>query len=369
LADNNKERFPLCESCAERQGDETQEFGPAKGEEDCFICRGLTSRFPEIERSVVRRARGYQFRTFSIGVIIPAGIQEREDQLRSDLKIRGRETIKTQLGRGISDAVRREMKRKVDRQHPDITVLVDLQRDALSVTAKSIFVYGRYTKPPGISQRRELCERCKGRGCQECQSGYRKGISVEEILEDRLGRLLHSTKAKFTWLGSEDPESTVFPPGRPFIAEVKDPRKRQLPTRLSARTGSGMMKVTGLKVLRGKPTAIPSFTFKTRAFIQPESPIEEVPAGLAKAMKAAPIQFRNNKGKTVHKKVYSLKVERKGRGLVAEIKLDGGLPVKRLISGGSVSLSLAELFKTPLGCQRFDILRVWESGGFKFGKI
>jgi tRNA pseudouridine synthase 10 len=365
LAD--RERFPLCESCAERQGDQAG-FSPARGV-DCFICRGLTSRFPDIERSVVRRAKGYQFRTFSIGVIVPRGIQEREDQLRSDLKIRGRETIKTQLGRGISDTLKRQMKRKIDRQHPDITILVDLQRDALVVTAKSIFVYGRYTKPPGVSQRRELCERCKGRGCQECQSGYKKGVSVEEVLEDRLGRILRSTKARFTWLGSEDPESTVFPPGRPFIAEVKDPRRREVPPRLAARTGRGMIRVTGLKVLRGKPTAIPSFTFRTRAFIQPESRIEGFPAGLAKAMKGAPIQFRNNKGKTVHKKVYSVKIGRRGAGLVADIKLDGGLPVKRLISGGSVSLSLAELLKTPLSCQRFDILRVWESGSFKFGKI
>jgi tRNA pseudouridine synthase 10 len=365
LAD--KEKFSLCESCAERQGDQI-EFSPAKGE-GCFICRGLTSRFSDIEHSVVRRAKGYQFKTFSIGVIIPRGIQEREDQLRSDLKIRGRETIKTQLGRGISDIVKKQMKRKIDRQHPDVTILVDLQRDALVVTAKSIFVYGRYTKPPGVSQRRELCEKCKGRGCEECQSGYKKGISVEEILEDRLGKILHSTKAKFTWLGSEDPESTVFQPGRPFIAEVKDPRKREVPPRLVARTGKGMMKITGLKVLKGKPTAIPSFTFKTRAFIQPEKRIEDLPAGLVRAMKGIPIEFRNNKGKTVHKKVYSVKIEKRGAGLVAEIKLDGGLPVKRLISGGSVSLSLAELLKTPLSCQRFDILRVWESGGFKFGKI
>jgi len=83
-------------------------------------------------------------------------------------------------------------------------------------------------------------------------------------------------------------------------------------------------------------------------------------------VKNAPIQFRNNKGKTVHKRVYSLKIQRRGQGLVAEIKLDGGLPVKRLVSGGSVSLSLSELFGTPLNCQRFDILRVWESGKFKF---
>ena len=210
--------------------------------------------------------------------------------------------------------VRRQMKRKVDRQHPDVTILVDLHRDTLAVTAKSLFVYGRYTKPPGVSQRRELCERCRGRGCQECPVGLQEGRQRRgRSWEDRLGRALHSTKAKFTWLGSEDQESTVFPPGRPFIAEVKDPRRRGLPPRLAARTGKGMMKVTGLKVLRGKPTAIPSFTFKTRAFIQPESPIEGLPAGLAKAMQGAPIEFRNNKGKTVHKKVYSVRIGKKGQ--------------------------------------------------------
>jgi tRNA pseudouridine synthase 10 len=363
LAD--KGRFSLCDACAERQGGDRREFGSAQGE-DCFVCRGLTSRFSEIGRGVVRRARVYQFKTFSVGVIVPKGIQERDDQLRSDLRIRGRETIKSQLSRGISELVKGKTKRKVDRQHPDITILVDLDREAVTVTAKSIFVYGRYTKPPGISQRRELCERCKGRGCGECQSGYKKGLSVEEVLEDRLGKILHSAKAKFTWLGSEDPGSTVFPPGRPFIAEVKDPRRRGVPPRLVARTGVGAMKVAGLKVLRGKPTSVPSFTFKTRAFIKPERRIEGLPAGLAKALKGAPIQFRNNKGKSVQKKVYSVKIERRGLDLVAEIKLDGGLPVKRLISGGSVSLSLAELLKTPLDCQRFDILRVWESAKFQF---
>lgn len=262
--------------------------------------------------------------------------------------------------------MKRRTKGKVDRQHPEITILVDLDRDAVAVTAKSIFVYGRYTKPSGITQRRELCERCRGRGCEACESGYKKEVSVERVLEDRLGKILRSTKSKFTWLGSEDAESAVFPPGRPFIAEVKDPKKRAVPSRLVARTGKGAMKVTGLKLLKGKPTSIPSFTFKTRVFIEPEGRIEELPAGLAKAMKGAPIQFRNNKGKTVYKRVYSVKIQERNPGLVAEIKLDGGLPVKRLISGGSVSLSLAELLRTPLNCQRFDILRVWESGKFKF---
>ena len=196
--------------------------------------------------------------------------------------------------------------------HPDATILVDLDREAVQVTAKSIFVYGRYTKPPGVSQRRELCERCRGRGCGECESGYKKGVSVEEVLDRRLGRILHSRTAKFTWMGSEDSESMVFPPGRPFIVEVKDPRRREVPTRLVARTGRGTVKVTGLKVLKGKPTSVPSFTFKTRAFILPEAPVRAIPPGLAKALRAGPIQFRNNKGKTVYKKVYSSESRRRG---------------------------------------------------------
>ncbi len=361
------ERYALCSTCAERQGKQAQ-FETARGT-GCFICRGLTSRFPEIGRVVVGRVRRYHFKTFSIGVIVPSGIQEREDQLRSELKVRGEETIKSQLGRTISDAVRKRTRRRVDRQHPDITALVDLDRDTITVTARSVFVYGRYTKPSGVPQRRELCDRCRGRGCEACQSGYKKGVSVEEVLEKRLGKILRSPRAKFTWLGSEDAESAVLAPGRPFVAEFKGPKRRRVPRVIAARTGKGTVTVSRLKLLKGKPVSVPSFTFKTRVFIKPESRLQDLPDGLGNTMRGALIRFRNNKDKIVEKKVYSLSVQKRGAGLVAEIKLDGGLPVKRLISGGSVSLSLAELLKTPLSCQRFDILRVWESGSFKFGKI
>lgn len=359
--------FRLCDACASRQGDRTDiERVESR---DCFICGGLTSKFPKVERSVIRRAESYQFKTFSIGVIVPRGIQEREDQLRSDLKVRGMESIKSQLSRNVSQAIGKEMKRKVDHRHPDVTILVDLERGVIDVASRSIFVYGRYTKPSGVSQRRELCESCGGKGCGECDSGYRRVVSVEGILEKRLGRVLHSNRAKFTWLGSEDPSSRVFPPGRPFIAEVKGSRRREVPTRISARTGKGMMNVVGLRVLRGRPASIPGFTFKTRAYILPGGRVERIPRGLSKALTTSPIQFRNSKGKTVNKRVYRVSVKKRGALLVAEVKLDGGLPVKRLVSGGAVSISLAELLKMPLDCQRFDILRVWESGSFKFGTI
>jgi tRNA pseudouridine synthase 10 len=360
--------FSLCKVCAARQGADFTSFELVKAK-SCYICGGLTSRIATAGEKVLRGAKRYQFKTFSIGMILPSGVQEREDQLRSDLRMRGRMTIKSELTGEIADLVGRRMRKKVDRLHPELTVLVNLDNDAVGIAAKSIFIYGRYTKPRGVSQRRTLCDRCWGRGCDECDSGYAKIPSIEKAVGDRFLRLLRSPRVKFTWLGSEDTDSTVFPPGRPFVVEVKSPMKHKMPARMVLRTGAGTVKVTGLRRLRGKPSSIPAFTFKTRAFLESETPVKPMMSEL-KGMRNWMVQYENNKGKTVYKKVHQLRVvTAKGRRLTVEIKLDGGLPVKRLVNGDSVSPSLSELLKTPLSCQRFDILRVWESGGFEFGKV
>jgi len=358
----------LCEVCAARQRTDFTGFELVKSK-SCYICGGLTSRIAMVGEKVLRSAKRYQFKTFSIGMILPSGVQEREDQLRSDLRIRGRMTVKSELTGEIADLVERRMRKKVDRLHPELTVLVNLDDDMVDMAAKSMFVYGRYTKPRGVSQRRTLCDRCWGRGCDECDSGYAKIPSIEKAVGDRFLKLLRSHRIKFTWLGSEDPDSIVFPPGRPFVVEVKSPMKHRIPPMMVLRTGAGAVRVTGLRRLRGKPSSIPAFTFKTRAFLESEVPFKPMKSEL-KGMKNSLVQYKNNKGKTVYKKVHQLRIlTARGRRLTVEIKLDGGLPVKRLVNGDSVSPSLSEVLKTPLSCQRFDILRVWESGGFEFGKI
>jgi len=312
---------------------------------------------------------GYEFETFSIGMVLPAGLQEREDQLRSQLRLRGRSTIKSQLSGKIGSFIQSELDKEVDRLHPDLTAVVDLATDTVKLTTKSIFLYGRYTKPRGLSQRRDVCERCNGRGCGACDGGYAKAASLEAIIERKLVRLLGAQRIKFTWFGSEDPESLVYPPGRPFIAEVKNPKKRRVPYRLALRTGRGLARVSGLKALKGRPLSIPSFSFETRAFIESREPVDEG-AIRSKGVKGTIlVEYRNNKDKVVTKRVYRMRLRARGTRLVADIKLDGGLPVKRFVGGDSVSPSLSELLKTPLRCQRFDILKVWESGELKFGKI
>ena len=329
----------------------------------------MTSRIDPIVRKALRAIDRQQFETFSTGTIIPAEIQEREDVLRSELKIRGGETMKSQLSRIIAQAVSTETGRTVDRFRPDITILVDLGVSSVQTQARPIFVHGRYTKPRGIPQRRYFCESCNGRGCHVCSgSGYVLEPSVESVIGSKLSRLTGSSKAKFTWIGSEDADSQVLPPGRPFVVELKTPTKRQVPSRLNLRTGKGILRLSSLRVLADRPTKLPGFVIKTRIFIDGSEKVSNARLGdMQRKMRGVAVRFESSKGKTVYKKIHSIKTKTIGKSLVSEVKMDGGLPVKRFVSGESVSPSISEFLKTTLKCRSFDILRVWEIGGFEFG--
>jgi len=368
VVDQDDRRYVLCDTCAQRQGREIDRFKLSKESRECFVCGGLCDGVDRLAQKALKKAERYAFESFAVGIILPAEMQEREDQLRSEFKIRGLETIKAQIARKISDTIKRRTRKGMDLLHPDLTFLIDVRDHSVNLNAKSLFIYGKYTKPRGVSQRRTFCEKCYGRGCDNCgNSGFATTPSVEAVIDKRLRKALRSMRTKFTWLGSEDRDSTVFHPGRPLVMEAKNPVKRTIPKRLVLRTGKGNVSVTHLRVLKSRPTSTPAFVFRTRATIHADGPVSPTDVRqLATAMRDIPVQYRNSKGRTVYKKVYSVRAKSRGKAITAEIKMDGGLPVKRLITGESVTPSVSEFLRTTLSCERFDILRVWELGDFGF---
>jgi tRNA pseudouridine synthase 10 len=353
--------FRLCRSCRDRQGT-GEPYLALTGENDgCFVCRGMSGNLGGVTGKIISSMRRFEFRTFSVGLVLPHGVQEREDMLRSELKIRGGETIKSEIAGVLAKAVVKGMggRKRVNRLDPDVTVLVDIGEGSVAVASKPLFLYGRYTKPRGVAQRRLFCEGCNGRGCEECQgTGYSASPSVEGLVSKRLGALLGSKRFKFTWFGSEDPDSKVFPPGRPMVIESKNPRRRHPPRALRLKTGAGGMSVSGIRVV-DKKFERPTFVFVTRAVISAERRVSgEDVRKLQREMRNAMVRYRNNKGRLVDKKIYFVKASARGKRMTAEIKLDGGLPVKRLVSGEAVSPSFSESVGTPLRCERFDIIRV-----------
>ena len=361
---------PLCRLCRERQGRAVSELKTPAGTR-CYICEGLMDDIEKTAAKVVAKVRRYEFGTFSVGLSMPEGVQEREDEYRSNLKLKGNETVRVQAARLIAAQVAEALGKRIDRGRPDLTAVVDLSSGGVSVSSKSVYFYARYTKPRGVPQKRGFCDACSGRGCDKCRgTGFDLAPSVEGQLRRRLEAACGTDRMKFTWLGSEDRESRVNPPGRPFVAELKSPVKRSVPRRFSLRTGRGLVRVSRGKALPSKPTRLPSFTFKTLIKAEAASaPMDEDMAAFGRVFRQAEVRFDRPHEKPTSKMVHSARVRRRGRSISVEAVLDGGLPVKRFVSGELVSPSVSEVLKTEVRCRTFDILEVKETGEFGFGKI
>ena len=361
--------YRLCGYCVQRQGGS----GPLEVVEgsSCFVCEGLMERVPAMAEAAARKVRRYQFKTFAVGVSLPEGIQDREDELRSDLRLKGNETIKTQTARLIAAHVSGKLRKRIDRLRPDLTLLVNAGTGGVAASSRPVFFYGRYTKPRGVSQKRELCPSCSGIGCSKCgKTGFERKPSVEELLRRKLSGLSGSDKMTFTWLGSEDRESRVFPPGRPFVVEVKNPVKRVFLRTFAAKYRGGQVSVSAGKVLPAKPVRLPTFRFRTEILATASSKVSvEALAGLRSAFRRTTVRFERPHDRPAWKTVYRADATIRGRTLVIQAELDGGLPVKRFVSGELVSPSVSEVLKTEVRCRRFDICGVTETGKFEIGEV
>jgi tRNA pseudouridine synthase 10 len=328
-------------------------------------------RVPAMAGAAARKVRRYQFETFAVGISLLESIQEREDELRSDLRLRGNETIKTQAAKLIAAHLSASLRKHIDRLRPDLMLLVSLGTGEVTISSRPVYFYGRYTKPRGASQKRELCPSCSGTGCSRCgKTGFERKPSVEDLLRKKFSSFSGSNRMTFTWLGSEDRESKVFPPGRPFIVEVKNPVKRVFPHAFAARYRGGQVSVSAGRVLPAKPVRLPSFRFKTDILATASSKVEaEDLAGLRSAFSRTTVRFERPHDKPASKMVYAADATAKGRTLIIHAELDGGLPVKRFVSGELVSPSVSEVLKTEVRCRRFDICRVTETGKFEIGEV
>jgi tRNA pseudouridine(54/55) synthase len=307
--------YRLCGYCVQRQGGS----GPIEVVEgrSCFVCEGLMERVPALAEAAARKVRRHQFETFTVGVSLPEGIQEREDELRSDLKLKGNETIKTQTAKLIAAHLSTRLRKRVDRLRPDLTLLVRPGMGEVVVSSRPVFFYGRYTKNRGVSQKRELCPDCLGSGCSKCgRTGFERRPSVEGLLHRKLLGFSGSDRMTFTWLGSEDRESKVFPPGRPFIAEVKSPVKRVFPRRFAARYRGGQTSVSAGRVLSAKPVRLPTFKFRTEILATAATKVPaEALARLHPAFRRTAVMFERPHDRPAWKMVYRADLTAKGRTL------------------------------------------------------
>ena len=142
-------------------------------EDSCYVCAGAMTLVKPLSDDIVVELKKYDYDTFLVGASVPHTILDNDDELRSRFKIKGRDSIKSQITKMLSQKVKTQTGKTVNYSKPDLTILASMGDRQISINLRSIWLAGKYVKlKRGLPQRSSACGICNGLGCAEC--GYRE---------------------------------------------------------------------------------------------------------------------------------------------------------------------------------------------------
>jgi tRNA pseudouridine synthase 10 len=132
--------------------------------------------------------------------------------------------------------------------------IVDTRFGYVTLDISPVFIYGRYRKlSREIPQTLWPCKRCRGKGCDRCDgTGKMYPTSVQELIGDPILKELEAREHLFHGMGREDIDVRMLGTGRPFVLEVRDPKRRTLDLekmkgRIEREAGGGI-EVLGMRI-------------------------------------------------------------------------------------------------------------------------
>ena len=369
LANSILQKHDLCENCLGRLfsknlglssnkllGKKLKEN--KKNKKKCFICKNLFENLDFFLKLMLNTSSNYSFSTFSVGALIKPSIVDRDDYVRSKFKLKGIDSVKTDLTRELGKLFSRKTKKKIDFSDPDITFIVNLKDESCQIRAKSMTLFGRYVKKMrNISQKQKSCVNCSGKGCRTCDfHGITDFSSIEGIVSKFIFSSLGGTTAKFTWIGGEDKSSLVLGSGRPFFVKLNNPFKQNL---LSTSSISDSVEIKNLKIVNRTPSGLIKFLSTVKITISSENALDSKSLRKLKNLVMSPTIIYENSEKRTEKKIYSLKYSKKSdHEFILLLKAEGGLPIKRFISSENVSPGISQILQNKCICKEFDFLEI-----------
>ena len=300
----------------------------------------------------------YSFTSFSVGATIKPSIVDRDDFIRSQFKLKGIDSIKTDITKELGKLYSRKTKKIIVHQDPEITFNVNLKDETCQLRSKSITLFGRYVKTKrGFPQKQKSCDNCLGKGCRICNfHGIVEFDSVEGVISKLIFKKFGGTTAKFTWIGGEDKSSLVLGSGRPFFTKIKNPNKRK--SKLSDVTINSI-KLHKMKLVYESPKKSIKFNSTIKANISTESTIESKNLKKLKDLTSIPVIVYEKSGKRTEKKIFEIKYKKISKNQFhLMIKAEGGLPIKRFVIGDDVTPNISKILETMCECQEFDFFEI-----------
>ena len=326
--------------------------------EKCYVCKNLFDNLNHFLKLMLSKSTDYSFKTFNIGVMIKPSIVDRDDFIRSQYKLKGIDSIKTDITKEIGKLYSKKTKKTIDHLDPDITFTLNFKEELCELRSKSITLSGRYVKSErGFSQKQKSCDNCSGKGCRVCDfHGITEYDSVEGAISKLVFQKFGGTTAKFTWIGGEDTSSLVLGTGRPFFVKIQNPHKRNV--KLS-NFSIDSIKINNLKSVYESPKKPLKFNSVISVKISTESQIDSKSLKKLKDLTISPVIVYEKSGKRLEKKIFDVKFKKNSKNLFTLIiKAEGGLPIKRFVVGDDITPGISTILDTPCECREFDFLEI-----------
>ena len=198
--------------------------------EECSICDGLISDIDNFIDLSCESITPYSISTFKIGTIVDKDLLGRASQFSNLFGYNLFESIKSQLNREIGIGVYQKIGLSAQLDLPDAVIIIDTRYDTINLEIKSLFIEGNYYKyDRTIPQTHWPCSKCKGNGCKNCNgTGQLYPDSVQSLVADTFMKVTESSENLFHGMGREDIDAAMLGLGRPFVLELRMPKKRDV---------------------------------------------------------------------------------------------------------------------------------------------
>ena len=367
LANKITKKYNLCNHCLGRLFSKQLHLSSNKllgkklnqnSTEKCYVCKNLFEHLNHFLKLMLDKSADYSFKTFSVGSLIKPSIVDRDDFIRSQYKLKGIDSIKTDITKEIGKLFSKKTKKIINHLDPDITFTLNFKDALCELHSKSITLSGRYVKSiRGFSQKQKSCDNCSGKGCRVCDfHGITEYDSIEGVISKLVFQKFGGTTAKFTWIGGEDKSSLVLGYGRPFFVKIQNPHKRNVQL---SNVSIDSITINDLKSVYEFPKKPLKFNSVISTKISTTSQIDSKSLKKLKDLTIGPVIVYEKSGKRSEKKIFDVKSKKISKNLFTLVmKAEGGLPIKRFVVGDDVAPGISTILDTPCECREFDFLEI-----------
>ncbi|MGD0057464.1 MAG: tRNA pseudouridine(54/55) synthase Pus10 [Methanomassiliicoccales archaeon] len=346
--------------------------------EKCWLCEDIFDSLSRFAEAAIKALSRVEYNNFLIGTRVDPEIQEREERLWSEVGQETAEPIKAELNREIGKVVEARVGKPVEFDTPDVVALIDTRFAQVDLDVSPLFIYGRYKKRVrDIPQTRWPCRMCRGKGCERCNfTGKIYPTSVQEVIGDPIKTAAEGTNHFFHGMGREDIDARMLGSGRPFVIEIRQPKKRNLDLKslenIINENGRDRVEAIGLRPssreeVRRVKAATPNKTYRVEVAIRgkvDKAKINEVLHSFKRTRitQHTPVRVAHRRADMAREReIIELHLEELVEGSFTFVaRTEAGTYVKEFVhgDGGRTRPSLSEALGVPCEVRALDVIEV-----------